>query len=323
MKGRKKVRAIALLSSGIDSAIAVRLMMEQDIELTAVNFVTPFSNEKKDYAGNLADQLGVRLIRVELGDDYISLIKKPKHGYGCNMNPCVDCRIYMLSEAKRIAKQVGAGFIVTGDVLGERPMSQNKSALDIEDDEAGVGGYVLRPLSARLLPQTFPEVWGWVDRSRLLALKGRSRKPQLDLGKRLGISEYRTPSGGCLLTTKEFSQKLGELFSYKDDVTVLDIKRLRLGRHFFLPSSEIIVGRNEDENRILWDCKYHNDYIFQTPDCPGPVTLLTGSKDEEAVKLAARLTAKYSDAGTEYVPVQYRMNGKRENILVEPQSGDE
>jgi len=311
------MKAIGLLSSGIDSALALKLVSDQGIEVMAVNYVLPFVSEKEDHARRVAEEIGLPLIKVEAGEDFIAMVRNPRHGYGSNMNPCIDCRIFMLRGAKKIAREKGASFIITGDVLGERPMSQHAGALQREEREAGLEGMVLRPLSAKLLPETVPEREGWVDRNRLLNISGRSRKPQLALAREFGIEGFSPPAGGCLLTNKEFCQRLKELFNYEEKVTIRDIALLRLGRHFYLPSSRIIVGRNEKENNLLLELKNPDDYVFEVPDCGSPITILEGRKEKEAIELAARLTARYSDASTIEVPVEYRYGDKAERIVVD------
>jgi tRNA U34 2-thiouridine synthase MnmA/TrmU len=320
MTKSKQVKAVGLLSSGIDSALALKLVKEQGIEITAVNFVLPFSSEKKDYSSLTAEKLGIPLMKACAGDGFIEMVRNPRYGYGSNMNPCVDCRIYLLRGAKQVAEEIGADFVITGDVLGERPMSQHTSALRLEEKEADLKEMVLRPLSAKLLWETIPEREGWVDRECLLAIEGRSRKPQLALAREYGIDTYQAPAGGCLLTIKEFSAKLRELFKYRVDspTTVKDIEVLKIGRHFPLPASRIIVGRNERENNLLLDMKEDEDYIFEVVDIPGPVAILNGSKDREAIELAASLTARYSDADAEEVLVEYVGGGQSERIAVRP-----
>lgn len=306
MTSGKPVKALALLSGGLDSALAIRLVLIQGVDVTAVNFILPFVSQKKDYAGCLAKELGIPLVRIEADEGYIHLIRNPKYGYGSNMNPCIDCHIYMLRQAKKVAQEIGADFIVTGDVLGERPMSQNKNALRLEEKEAGLDGLILRPLSAKLLPETIPEHEGWIDRQNLLALKGKGRRFQLELALKFGITDYNSPAGGCLLTNKEFATKLKRLFALKEDVTKRDIELLKIGRHFYSASSEIIVGRNERENKLLLELREPEDYIFQVPDFPSPITLLRGNKDKDSISYAAKLTARYSDANTTCVSVEYR-----------------
>ena len=199
-----KVKALALFSGGLDSILAVKLMLSQGVDVVAVNFVSAFSSYAKDDRGaaEAAKQLGVPLKVVELGDDYLKMIREPKHGYGKNMNPCVDCRIFILKKAKKVAEEIGADFIFTGEVLDERPMSQHRGALKLVEEESGLKGKILRPLSAKLLPETVIEKKGLVDREKLLGIRGRSRKPQLKLAKEFNIKSYPSPAGGCLLTCR-------------------------------------------------------------------------------------------------------------------------
>ena len=315
------MKALALLSGGLDSILATKLVLDQGIEVVAVKFMLPVTAEKKDYADEIAKKFGIPLIKVEVGDEYLEVVRNPRYGYGSGMNPCIDCRIYMLREAKRIATEVGASFIVTGDVLGERPMSQHRRALELEEKEAELENLIVRPLSAKLLPETIPEREGWIDRSRLLDIKGRSRKRQIALAETFGLHEdYPSPSGGCLLTDKEFAARIRDLFEHKENVTTRDLSLLKLGRHFRLGASKITVGRNEEENKLLLALKKPDDYLFEVPGFGSPITILEGSKRREAIELAARLTARYSDAGAraKEVMVEYRTEQGKESILVSP-----
>ena len=314
------MKALTLLSGGLDSILATKLVSDQGIEVVALNFILPFTAEKGDYAGAVAKRFGIHLIRVEAGEEYLDILRNPKHGYGSGMNPCIDCHIYMLREAKRVAKEIGAEFMFTGDVLGERPMSQYRKALELEEKEAGLEGMVLRPLSAKLLPETIPERKGWIDRSKLLAISGKSRKPQIALAQEFGLQdEYPAPAGGCLLTYKEFASKVRDLFEHKEEITIRDALLLKIGRHFRVESSKIIVGRNEEENKLLSDSKSIEDYVFEVPGYGSPITILEGAKSKEAIEIAAKLTARYSDAGTDEkgVLVEYWVE-KKESIVVAP-----
>jgi tRNA-specific 2-thiouridylase len=320
------MKALALLSGGLDSILATKLVLDQGIEVVAVTFILPVIAEKEDYAGKVAEKFGIPLIRVEVGEEYLDVIRNPKYGYGSGINPCIDCRIYMLREAKRIAREVGAEFIVTGDVLGERPMSQHRKALNIEEKEADLENMILRPLSAKLLPETISERAGWVDRSKLLAISGKSRKPQIALAEKFGLKgDYPSPSGGCLLTYKEFASKVGDLFEHKEKVTKRDVLLLRIGRHFRFASSKIIVGRNEEENKLLLELKNPEDYAFEVPGCGSPITILEGSKSKEAIELAAKLTARYSDAGAaeKEVLVDYWNEAGKKTMIVSPLDDNE
>ncbi|NQE05037.1 tRNA sulfurtransferase [ANME-1 cluster archaeon GoMg1] len=286
------MKALALLSGGLDSILATKLILDQGIEVVALNFILPFATEKEDYAGEVTKRFGIPLVRIEAGEEYLDIVRNPEHGYGSGLNPCIDCHIYMLREAKRIAKEVGADFIFTGDVLGERPMSQHRKALELEEKEAGVEKMVLRPLSAKLLRETIPEREGWVDRNKLLEIKGKSRKPQIALVKKFGLQDdYPSPAGGCLLTYKEFASKLRDLFKHKEKVTKREVRLLKIGRHFRFAASKIIVGRNEEENKLLLGLQSPEDYVFEVPGYGSPITILEGAKSKEAIELAAKLTA--------------------------------
>lgn len=286
------MKALALLSGGLDSALAIKLIKDQGIDVTALNFISPFClcNQKgRCTAIDVARSLNVPLKIIDKGQEYVDIVRKPKYGYGKNMNPCIDCRIFIFKKAKEYAKKIGAKFIFTGEVLDERPMSQNLRALKIIEKESGLKGKLLRPLSAKLLEETEAEKKGWVDRGKLLAVKGRSRKPQFDLVKKFKIKGYACPAGGCLLTQIEYAKKLRDLFKHKKNVSVGDCELLKLGRHFRYGKDKIIVGRNDKENRLI--SKYKGIKL-EAMDVPGPVTLLQGKN----IKLAAMLTARYSDS---------------------------
>lgn len=325
MVEKAKAKALALLSGGLDSILAVKLILNQGVDVEAINFVTPFGTYKKgeSLAEEAAKKIGIPVETVILGQDYLRIVRKPKYGYGRNMNPCIDCRILMLKKAKKYAKAVGAQFIFTGEVLDERPMSQHMKALKIIDEETGLEGKLLRPLSAKLLPETEAEKRGFVDRNRLFDIKGRSRKRQIALAKELGITDYEWPAGGCLLTYKEFSDKLKDLFTHKRRVFLKDVQLLKFGRHFRFGENKIIIGRNENENRALLQLKAKNDYFFEVQCCGSPITLLQGSKNRKALEKAAELTAYYSDQKTRKVCVKYGREKLEKQIIVEVPSGEE
>jgi tRNA U34 2-thiouridine synthase MnmA/TrmU len=313
------VKAISLFSGGLDSILATQLILNQGIEVIAFNVKTPFSIPKKDgvsEAEAAIKQLKAPLKIVTVDSEYIRMLRKPKHGYGKNINPCIDCKIFILKQAVKYAKEVNADFLFTGEVLGERPMSQHGPALRIIEKEAGLKGNLLRPLSAKLLPETVAEQKGLVDRSRLLAISGRSRKPQFQLAKEFGITSYPSPAGGCLLTCEEYAKKLCDLFEHKKNVSGNDAVLLRFGRHFRLGKNKIIVGRNEAENKTLRSLKGRGDYYFELPDIVGPITLLQGAKTKEVIQLAAQLTAFYSDAKVEKVKVNYGKDSLNKSITV-------
>lgn len=321
----KKTRALALLSGGLDSTLALKLILDQGVDVEAVNFVTPFCLCRKGGCGasEVAKKFNIPLKVISVGEDYLKVVRKPKYGYGKNMNPCIDCRIFMFKKAKKYAKETGASFIFTGEVLDERPMSQHMGALKIIEEEAGLKGEILRPLSATLLPETVAEQNQFVDRQKLLDIKGRSRKRQIELAKAFNIGKYPCPAGGCLLTYKEFANKLRDLFSHKKQVSLKDVQLLKVGRHFRFGKNKIIVGRNEAENKVLLQMKPPNDYYFEVPDCGSPVTVLQGPKTKKPIEKAAALTAYYSDKKTCEVLVKFGKATLDKSINVSTPSRDE
>jgi tRNA U34 2-thiouridine synthase MnmA/TrmU len=320
------MKALALLSGGLDSTLAVKLILDQGIEVEALNFTSPFctcSSEGKCSAAEVAKRLKIPIKIMAKGEDYLKILKKPKHGYGSGINPCIDCRIYTLKKAKQYAKQIGASFIFTGEVLDQRPMSQHKKAMDIIEKESGLKGKLLRPLSAKLLPETEAEKKGWIDRNRLLDIKGRSRKRQLELAKNLNVTDYHCPAGGCLLTEKLFAVKVKDLFAHKKNLKMRDMILLKFGRHFRQGKIKIIVGRNELENKQLPRLKNPDDYFFEVQDCGSPITILQGPKTNEAIKIAASLTARYSDSKKRKILVNYGKNKLSRSITVSPLNNKE
>lgn len=325
---RNKMKALALLSGGLDSRLAIKLMSEQNVDVEVLHFKLPFENcssqlkltQFKDISLHIADVTKGRLFH-----EYIKIVRKPKHGYGSSMNPCIDCKIFMLKKAKQIAKRIGAKFIVTGEVVGERPMSQRRDALKLIEKESGLTGKILRPLSAKVLPETEAEKKGWVDRNKFLAIMGRGRRPQLDLAKKLGIKNFPTPAGGCLLCEKEFGVRVRDLFRYKKRIMPKDIELLKLGRHFRYKNNKIIVGRNELENKQILRLRYKTDHVFEVPDYGSPITILQGKKTKESIKIAARLTARYSDAKDkeDNILMKYGIKNPTKKIIVNAASQQE
>lgn len=294
-------KAIALLSGGLDSILAARLILEQGIRLEAVNFLTVFCNctarGKTCLASkSAADQLGIKLKVFEISKEYFPIVKKPKYGYGRNMNPCLDCRIFMFKKAGEYMRASGASFLVTGEVLGERPMSQRMDAMRTIERDAGLKGLILRPLSAGLLEPSIPEKQGLVDREKLLSIKGRSRKPQIQLASELGINDYPCPAGGCLLTDPGFASRIRDLMKHKTDFTLKDVQFLKTGRHFRLaPETKLIVGRNEDENNKLLNMAEEDDAHFHPVGVKGPVGVGRGIFNNENLLAASSIVARYCD----------------------------
>ncbi len=295
------MKALALLSGGLDSTLAVKLVLEQGTSVEAINFVTPFCQCRKGGCGaqEAAKSFNIPLKVISAGPAYLRVVRNPKFGYGKNLNPCVDCRIFMLKKAKKYAQQIGADFIFTGEVLGQRPMSQHKAALKLIEKEAGLEGKILRPLSGKLLPKTEAEEKGYINKEALRDISGRSRKAQIQMTKEFNISKYPCVGGGCLLTDKQFASKLRDLFQHKKRVTIKEVNSLKIGRHFRFGDNKIIVGRNENENQLLMQTKNKTDYFFEVPDCGSPTTILQGPKTKKVIQKAASITAFHSDRKSE------------------------
>ncbi len=297
------VKAISLYSGGLDSTLAIKVLRMQNIDVIALSFATPFNNieEKRSMLERVAEELGCELMFVKLGREYLDLVRYPKYGYGKALNPCIDCKILMLKRAKEIMIERGADFIATGEVLGQRPMSQNRKALRIIEEESGLKGLILRPLSAKFLPPTIPEKEGKVNRSALLSIKGRSRKVQLELARKYGIKEYFTPASGCLLTDKRFSDRLLDLFLFKGKkkIGINDVELIKVGRMFRIgDKARLIVGRNEEENRQLKTLCKKGDFVLIVENVPGPLSIVRGIVNFNGLKLAASIIARYSDVNS-------------------------
>jgi len=296
------MKAIALLSGGLDSTLAARLVLDQGIELEALNFMTVFCTCTNKGATCLASQkavetLGIPLKVFNVSEEYLNVVRNPKHGYGSNMNPCIDCRIFMLKKAKVYMEESGASFIITGEVLGQRPMSQRRDAMRLIEKEAGLEGLILRPLSAQFLPVTLPEREGWIDREKLLNIQGRSRKPQMKLAEQFNIRDYPCPAGGCLLTDPGFARRIRDLMENQYDFSLNDVHLLKFGRHFRLsPTVKLVVGRNEEENQKIETFSLAGDVLLKTVHYPGPVSLLRGEADSPELDKAASIMVRYSKA---------------------------
>lgn len=294
---QNKKRAIGLFSGGLDSVIAAKLVVDQNISVILLTFLTPFLSSKIESTANLsAEELGLKIKFVKLGKEYLDMIKNPCFGYGSSLNPCLDCHIFMLKKARELLKELKADFVFTGEVLGQRPMSQKRSDLDLIAQESSLGDLILRPLSAQLLKPSQPEQKGWVDREKFLAIEGRSRKKQLSLAEKYGLKIYSTPAGGCLLTEKEYGQRLKALWQKQPKININKVSLIKFGRFFELPNGIIIVGRNQEENQNLLKLKSSSDYSFDCPAWPSPIVILTGSKEKDYIMRAASLGVRYSDA---------------------------
>ena len=292
-----KVKAIGLISGGLDSLLAVKVIQDQGIEVLGVCLVSPFFDAKS--AQRSAKAINIPLITMDISESYVEMLKNPRYGFGKNMNPCIDCHGLMVREAGKLMKEVGAAFVFTGEVLGQRPMSQRKDALRCVEKLSGIDGYLLRPLSAKLLPITVPEKEGLVQRDKLLDIQGRTRKRQQQLAELWGIKVFQSPGGGCMLTKEGFSRKLRELMENEPEFGVRDAELLKWGRHFRLPGgTKLIIGRNRIDNEKILSLKTGSDTILKTAKYPGPVALVPARVEdipEKDLVLAANIVASYSD----------------------------
>jgi tRNA U34 2-thiouridine synthase MnmA/TrmU len=298
--GEKKPTAIALLSGGLDSALAAALTKRLGFGVVGVNFSTGFctGQGRCDTVLAVGQALGIPVRLLDVAQEYLEVVKAPKFGYGSGMNPCLDCRIFMLKKAGELMEREGAEFVVTGEVLGQRPMSQHRRAMDLVAAESGLGDRLVRPLSGRLLAATWPEKQGWVRREDWLDIQGRSRRRQLELARRWGIEDFSQPAGGCcILLEKSYAARLRDLFRQRGPqaLTQEDFALLRHGRHFRLsPKAKLIVGRDETENAVLEGFS-RGRLRLEFPDVPGPTALVEGPVGEEELVLAARIAARYAD----------------------------
>ncbi|MBP7654775.1 tRNA 4-thiouridine(8) synthase ThiI [Candidatus Dependentiae bacterium] len=290
----KKIKSIGLLSGGLDSCLAIKLVASLDIEVLGLSFITPFFSADKSISA--ADFLNIPIKIIDFTEEHFEMLKNPRYGYGKNMNPCIDCHALMFKKAGDLMKQLDYDFIFSGEVLNERPMSQNKISLKKVEKLSGYEGYILRPLSAKLLDPSIPEKEGKIDRTKLLDINGRSRKKQFELAEKFNIKSYPTPAGGCLLTDKNFSLRLKDLISINSKPRREELELLKFGRIFKLNDNcRFIIGRNEKENNEIEKLKF-NDYIIDTPDVAGPIGVLLHNFSEANLMLAANILVSYSDA---------------------------
>jgi len=289
------VKAVGLLSGGLDSMLAVKVLQEQGIEVIGVTFESPFFGSGR--ARRAARALRVPLRVVDITEELLEVVRRPKHGRGSGMNPCIDCHALMLRRAAEVMREEGAAFLFTGEVLGQRPFSQTRGTLRLVERESGQEGLVLRPLSAKLLPETLPERRGWVDRSRLPHLRGRGRKRQVGLAERYGIEEYPSPAGGCLLTDPAYARRLEDLLEHQEEVKRRDLEVLKVGRHLRIsPRTKVVVGRNARENEEILRWEEKGDLVMEAEAYPGPTCLIPGGGNERDWEQAAAICLRYSDA---------------------------
>ncbi len=315
-------QAIALLSGGLDSSLAVKMIIDQGIAVTAVHFTSPFCNCTSKNAGcknqavKVSHEFGVPIQVIHKGMDYMRIVEDPPHGHGRGMNPCIDCRIYMLRKVKEMMAGSGASFVITGEVLGQRPMSQHRAAIRKIEKESGLEGLILRPLSAQHFPLTIPEREGIVDREKLLAFSGRSRKPQIDLAEKLGVKDYPCPAGGCLLTDPVIAARLRDLFAHVPDYDLADLHLLRIGRHFRLNLGlKVILGRNKLENEQIEALAKPGSVIFRPLDFRGPTCLASGNLETQTEEMIGELMARYCQEENPRYQIKKQILEKEESFF--------
>lgn len=312
--------AVGLYSGGLDSILAVKLIADQGFQVILVRFISPFFEDRQPDVSILNSILPAGsfcLREVSLGTDFLQMIQSPRYGYGKNLNPCLDCKIFMVKKAGEILKECGGAFVFTGEVLGQRPMSQRRDALHVIARDSGLGRYLLRPLCARLMPPTLAEESGLIRREALLDISGRSRKRQMELAKEFGVSGYPSPAGGCLLTDVSFVKRFKAILPEKNDndkdnnkdndkdnkddqsdqAIMEDLPLLKVGRHFLIRRGvRLIVGRNYAENQKILNHRGKSGWLFRVMNAPGPISLAQGNLEDADFQLAASITARYSDA---------------------------
>jgi tRNA U34 2-thiouridine synthase MnmA/TrmU len=319
-------KAVALYSGGLDSTLAILTMMKHGVDITAITFMNHFGCDISDKSSCSKDpfaasvKFGFKVKLAHLSDKFLEIVKNPVFGHGKNMNPCVDCRILMLREAKVFMEMTGADFLITGEVLGQRPMSQRKDSFPVIDKAADVKGLVVRPLCGKLLPASIAEGKGMISRDMLLDFNGRSRKPQIELAKEFGLTEYPAPAGGCLLTDPNYSHKLSDLLEYNKDPAYKDINFLRTGRQFrYSYDCKIIVGRDHQDNEAIISLADKDDYRLYVEGFGSPVTVLLGNVTDDALAVAASICARYSGARKlPEVKVTISRNDQTDYLVVQP-----
>ncbi len=320
------MKAICLFSGGLDSLLAAKILIEQDIRVLALHFSSVFiADDPADGAAALSEtaaRMGMEFRSEEISEEMIAIVRDPSHGHGSQMNPCIDCRILQLRKARELMPNCGAQFLATGEVVGQRPMTQQKHMMRHVEKEAGVEDIVLRPLSAHILPPTRPEIKGWIDRDGLFGFSGRQRKPQMELAEKLGIKEYPPPAGGCRLTEPGYARRIRDLLAH-NQLSSKELPLLRIGRHFRLDAAtRLVVGRVKDENEQIEALVSEDHTTLQCVHCAGPTSLLTGQCSENNLVKAARITARYGqgrDQPTVEVAVQSPEKG--EFVVCVPPAG--
>lgn len=324
----RRLKAVAATSGGLDSLLAAEVIRRAgvDVVLLHVQHLFSCSAAGRERLKDAAARMGMALRVVDATEEHLETVRRPRHGYGRGMNPCVDCRIFILRIARRVMEEENAKFVVTGEVLGQRPKSQHAHALAQAAEESGLGARLVRPLSANLLPDTMPVSEGWIPKDRLFAIQGRSREPQMALAKQFGIGGYPQPAGGCLLTEKVYARRLQDAFDHagRDAIGVSEFRLLACGRHFRISESvKLIVGRDRSENDDL-DRHAPGRIRLEPVGVMGPTALVEGSPTGEELRLAAAVVARYCDAPSDAtVSFDVREGDRRRTVSVRPLSADD
>jgi hypothetical protein len=300
-------RAIALFSGGLDSILACRVLARQGVRVLAVKFVTPFFDydllSRPSYPQEVMAKYGIEVMVRDVSAEYLALLRAPAHGFGKHFNPCLDCKIFMMTKAREMMQEFGASFLISGEVVGQRPMSQRRDAMRVVERDSGCDGILLRPLCAQHLNPTKPELTGLVDRELLCAFAGRGRSPQIALAREMGITDYPSPAGGCVLTDPIISQRLKRYYGEHEAILVGDMRLATVGRHFTLPGGGwLVMGRKEEENQGVLALAEPLDVTLKLVDRPGPAALLRNFKTEGDLELAAGLVARYGKKGSDGRP---------------------
>jgi len=316
-KTSSPIKGLGLCSGGLDSMLSALLLQRQGINVSFITFETPFFSSESAQKASL--QTGIPLITLDITDDYMEMMKNPKAGFGKNMNPCMDCHTLMFSKAGEVLKSEGFHFLFSGEVVGQRPKSQNKNSLRYVEKNSGFEGIILRPLSAKLLPLTEMEKEGLVIREKLMDISGRSRKIQFQMARDFGIKKYPSPAGGCLLTDKIFSEKLRDLMEIQIVFNKQELHLLKYGRHFRLDSkTKVIVGRTQQDNELMME-QYREqvDVLLKHNTLPGPDVILTGDASQKNIETAAFICAGYTKSPEgATAPIRIMKNGVSSSIMV-------
>lgn len=306
----KEIKAVCLLSGGLDSILAAKIIQEQTTKCIGLHFTSPFFQDKEGTLGLIkrhTEWLNIPLIVKNIDSEYFNILENPKYDYGKGLNPCTDCHTYFLRRAKDLMNELDADFIITGDVVGQRTNSQLKRQLIAIENDSGLKGLIVRPLSGKFMEETIPEKEGWIDRSKMLNFHGKGKRNQKELALKYGITEYSSLSGGCLLTEKGYSLKLRDLLDYCSPPEEEEVRLLSIGRHFRYKGIKIIVGRNKAENGVLAQNAAAGDVVLEVQNFGSPIVLLKSPNSDESLNFAAKLASLYSDCNEEISTVKCKV----------------